>query len=344
MQKKEITIYDIAEKLGVSASTVSRALNGGALTKKSTTLKICSTAELMGYRNNSFASKLRTQRSNTIGIIVPRLNSYFMSEVIAGIEKLTNEAGYDLLISQSMEDGEKQLRNIKTMFNSRVDGLLVSLSPEGKGVSNFDIFLERKIPVLFFDRVPLNQGVPTVTIDNEMGGYLVTKHLIERGARKIVHLGGNQQVSVYKERANGYKRAILENGFHFKEEDLMINDLSEQAGIAAAHMIAKKGVDGVFAANDNCAASCMNELKRLGIKIPTQVVFAGFNNDMISRNVDPPLTTINYPGFDMGRVAAAKLLDHLAGRFDMDTAPLVTIKSDLVVRGSSLAQDIFFNT
>ena len=334
MKKKEITIYDIANKLGLAASTVSRALKGHLVSKK-TQKKIIAAAEEMGYRSNTFASNLRMQRTNTIGIIVPRLNSYFMSEVIAGVEKVTSEAGYNLIISQSMENADKEQRNVKTMFDNRVDGLLVSLAIGSNSLTDFGSFIERNIPVLFFDRVPDQAHLPSITIDNEQSAYMVTRHLIEMGAKNIIHVTGAASVTVYRDRAIGYKKAMDEAGLVSTTDQIINSELNEKAGIEVAAIIIEKGADGVFVANDNCAASCMNELKRRGMRIPEDLLFAGFNNDMISRNVDPPLTTVDYPGFEMGKLAAAKILDHLSGKLDMNSSPLITMKSELVVRQSS---------
>ncbi|WP_316766055.1 LacI family DNA-binding transcriptional regulator [Pedobacter frigiditerrae] len=337
---KEVTIYDIAEKLSISASTVSRALNANSLVNEKTQQKIIAMATSMGYRSNTFAANLRMQRSNTIGLIVPRLNSYFMSEVISGIESVTNDAGYNLIISQSMENVEKEISNLKTMFNNRVDGLLVSVAAGSNGITGFDIFKDRKIPVLFFDRAPNGLTVPSVTIDNENAAFLITQHLIEMGAKNLFHITGHQSVSVYKERTTGFKKALLAAGLAFNENQLIVTDLSEKAGITAAKLIAELKGDGVFAANDSCAATCMNELKSQGFKMPQDVKFAGFNNDLISRNIDPALTTINYPGFEMGKVIAAKLLDHLSNKLDMNASPLITMKSELVIRASSMSPNV----
>jgi LacI family transcriptional regulator len=335
VSNKEVTIYDIAEHLGLSPSTISRGLKGHFTVSLKTQKKIVSTAEAMGYRTNMFAASLRRKRTNTIGVIIPRLNSYFMSEVIAGIEKITNEAGYNLIISQSLENMDKEARNVKTMFANRVDGLLVSLAENTTNTDHFNLLIDKNIPVLFFDRVPANEHLPSVVINNEQAGYLVTRHLIEQGARNIVHITGNQLRNVYAGRLKGYKKALAEHRLPFHKENLIINNLSENAGIQAAEKIIALKADAVFAANDNCAVSCMNELKRLGVKIPQDMAFAGFNNDMISRNVDPALTTINYPGFEMGEIAARNLLDHLEGRVNIYLTENITLKSTLITRLSS---------
>jgi LacI family transcriptional regulator len=335
MSNKEITIYDIAENLGLSPSTISRGLKGHFTVSLKTQQKIAAAAAEMGYRSNTFAANLRSQRTNTIGIIVPKLNSYFMSEVIAGIEKVTNEAGYNLIISQSLEKSDKESLNVKTMFNSRVDGLMVSLAGDTTDVSHFNLLIDKGIPVLFFDRVPAEEKFPSITIDNAQAGYTVTRHLLAQGARNIVHITGNQLRNVYAERLKGYKRALEEAGIAYNDNNIIINDLNEKDGIIAAGKILAIGADAVFVSNDNCAASCMNELKRLGVKIPSDIKFAGFNNDMISRNVDPALTTIDYPGFEMGEIAAKNLLEHLAGEHDIYQIPTTILQSNLIVRLSS---------
>ena len=335
MSNKEITIYDIAENLGLSPSTISRGLKGHFTVSLKTQQKITAAAAEMGYRSNTFAANLRSQRTNTIGIIVPKLNSYFMSEVIAGIEKVTNDAGYNLIISQSLEKSDKESRNIKTMFNSRVDGLMVSLAGDTTDVSHFNLFTDKGIPVLFFDRVPADQQFPSITIDNEQAGYTVTQHLLGQGARNIAHITGNQLRNVYSDRLKGYRRALEEAGMVFNDNNIIINELNEKDGVISAGEILAIGADAVFVSNDNCAASCMNELKRLGVKIPADIKFAGFNNDMISRNVDPALTTIDYRGFEMGEVAASNLLEHLAGKRNIYQLPATILHSDLIVRLSS---------
>src|SRR4029453_19019848 len=150
---KEVTIYDLADKLNISIATVSRALKDDPVVNKKTKKKIFELAEKMGYRSNHFARNLRNQRTETIGVIVPRLNSYFMSTVIAGIESIVNSEGYNLIISQSSESPTKEVASPKTIFNNRVDGLLVSLAYDTDDIKHFDQFFKKNIPLIFFDRV-----------------------------------------------------------------------------------------------------------------------------------------------------------------------------------------------
>ena len=335
--EKEVTIYDIAQKLNISAATVSRGLKDHPGINKNTKKKILAAADEMGYRSNSFASSLRTKRGNVIGVIVPRLNSNFMSDVIAGIEKIVNDSGYNLFISQSLETMEKEVSNAKAMFNNRVDGLLVSLAYNTDNIDHFEAFIKRDIPVIFFDRVVEHEHCPSIFIDNCKAAYNITTHLIEQGCKRIVHIAGNQLRNVYRDRFNGYKKALEDHKIAFDDELLIINDLSAHAGIQAAQQILKMTVmpDGVFASNDLCAISCMQVLKAEGIKIPKDIAFAGFNNDPTSCVIEPNLTTIDYKGYEMGEVAAKVLIGHLDRNNDLQQTHSLILRSELIVRDSS---------
>jgi LacI family transcriptional regulator len=339
---KEVTIYDIAKKLNISAATVSRGLKDHPGINKNTKKKILNAASEMGYRSNSFASSLRKKRSNIIGVIVPRLNSNFMSDVIAGIEKVVNEANYNLFISQSLETMKKEISNAKAMFNNRVDGLLVSLAYDTNNIEHFEAFVNRGIPVIFFDRVQEHKQCPNIFIDNYKAGYNITAHLIEQGCKRIMHIGGSQQRNVYVDRFNGYKQALADHNMTFEKDMLIINDLSASAGAEAARLILKmpEKPDAVFASNDTCAINCMQTLKKEGIKIPEDIAFAGFNNDPTSCVIEPNLTTIDYKGYEMGEVAAKILIGHLDNHDDLQQTHSLILRSELIVRASSLKKQL----
>jgi LacI family transcriptional regulator len=337
-QPKEITIYDLARKLNISIATVSRALKDDPVVSKKTKKKIFDLAEEMGYRYNHFARNLRERRTYTIGVIVPRLNSYFMSTVIAGIESVANSEGYNLIISQSSESAAKEIASAKTMFNNRVDGLLVSLAYDTGDVQHFDQFIKRQIPLIFFDRVIDHPHCTNVLIDNRKGGFEATSHLIAQGCRRIVHITATPKRNVYIDRLAGYKEALAEHHIPFNEEYIIINNLSQEAGIQAAETILKMDPlpDAVFAANDNCAVGCILALKKAGIRIPQDIAFAGFNNDPVSTVIEPNLTTIDYPGYKMGELAAGSLISHLNGGTSMAATNTILLRSELIIRDSSL--------
>lgn len=337
---KEATIYDIAKNLGISPTTVSRALNNHTTVNEQTKQRIYRTAKELGYRSNIFASNLRSKRTNTIGVIVPRLNSTFQSSAIAGMEKIANEAGFNLVISQSLESLEKEISNAKVMFNSRVDGLLVSLVDHPDNVEHFQPFIKKGIPLLFYDRIANQEGCTGVEIDNVQAAYNATEHLIEQGCRNIVHVLGNVKINVYANRLKGYRYALIDHGLPFLEENIIYSELNEESGdvIVRKLMAMEKKPDGLFVSNDSCAASCINALKRKGIKVPSDIAVVGFNNDMISRLTEPRLSTINYPGFEMGETAMRSLVHHLGGLMGeiLQNTNTITLRSELIIRESSL--------
>lgn len=337
IREKEVTIYDIARKLNISIATVSRALKDDPVVSKKTKKKISDLATEMGYRSNNFARNLRNQKTNTIGVIVPRLNSYFMSTVIAGIESVANNEGYNLIISQSSESAEKETASAKTMFNNRVDGLLVSLAYDTENISHFDSFIKKKVPVIFFDRVAEHQNFTNVLIDNRRAAYEATTHLIEQGCKKIVHITATPKRNVYISRLQGFKQALTDHKIKLEEQDVIISNLSQEAGASAANEILAMNPrpDGIFVANDNCAVGCMLALKHAGIRIPQDIAFVGFNNDPVSKVVEPNLTTINYPGYEMGEVAARNLINHLNGKATINSTNTILLRSELVIRDSS---------
>jgi LacI family transcriptional regulator len=337
MPHKEVTIYDIARKLDLSPSTISRGLKNQTVISKGTIKRILDTATEMGYSSNAFASNLRKRRSNIIGVIVPRLNSVFMSQVIAGIEKEVSHANYNLIISQSLESMKKEAGSASAMLSNRVDGLLVSLAYDTENIDHFNHFIKRGTPVIFFDRVYENKKYPAIHINNYDAGYDVTAHLIAQGCKKIVHLTGNQLQNVYADRLKGYRHALKDHGIEFDEKLVIISGLAAADGVEAArHILTMPRLpDGVFSANDQCAVSCMQVLKKNRIRIPDDIAFAGFNNDPMSCIIEPNLTTINYKGYEMGQVSAKLLMNQIYNK-NIQAANNIVLEYELIIRESSV--------
>lgn len=335
---KESTIYDIAKKLNISPATVSRGLKDHPGISKKTKKKIFDMVDEIGYRSNHFASNLRQQKTHTIGVMVHELNSNFITSVLAGIEKVTTEAGYDLIIAHSSESSVKEAANAKNLFHKRVDGLIASLSFDTTDLDHFKRFTDRGVPVMFFDRVEQDGNNSVVIIDNAKCGYQATKHLIEQGCKRIAHVTSPLKRNVYAQRYKGYQDALFDYGLPLDESLLIINDLSEKAGVESAHEILKMDPlpDGIFLTNDFVAAVCMRTLKENGIRIPEDIAVVGFNNDAIGKLIEPALTTINYPGIDMGEIAARNLINHLKGISDLHQTNTIIVRSDLIIRKSSL--------
>jgi LacI family transcriptional regulator len=344
--KKETTIYDIAKKLSISSTTVSRGLQDNPSINKNTRKKIQEAAKELGYRHNSFASNLRKQKTNTIGLILHELNTNFIISVIAGIEKVTAQEGYDIIITHSAENYQREADNALNLFHKRVDGVIISLSFETKDLGHFKQFEEKGIPVIFFDRVEETANNTNVIINNYKNGYDATTHLLDQGCKKIVLVTSNLNRNVYAQRLKGYSDALRDADISFNKNLVLIKDLSEQCGIDAANEIMKMKPmpDGAFITNDFTAAVCMQTLKDNGVRIPEDIAIVGFNNDVISKIVEPHLTTINYPGKDMGEVAARTLINHLKGIADLKKTNTIVIHSELIIRKSSLKRKIHEET
>jgi LacI family transcriptional regulator len=333
---REVTIYDVAKALNLSPSTVSRALKDHPHIRKETKKKIRIAANEMGYQRNKFASNLRQKNTNTIGVVVPRLNSYFMASALAGIEKVTSENNYGPIISQSQESWRKEILCVSTLFNSRVDGLLVSLAYDTKNIDHFNILFKKDIPIVFFDRVAECNGCMSIIIDNYKAGYEATSHLIEQGCRRILHLGGNMLRNVYSERLRGYRQALSDNQIEFDQDLVLVSDMSSQAGIETAGKILrmKPRPDGIFTSNDTTAVAIMVELENAGLKIPRDIAVAGFNNEPVSKVIQPNLTTIDYPAREIGELAAISLINILKNSQSANLSTIV-VKHNLITRESS---------
>ncbi len=337
-REKEITIYDLANQLGVSPATVSRALKNNPSISNATRKKVNALAEKLGYRHNTFASNLRLQRTNTIGVILHELNSHFIISVLAGIEKVATASKYNLIIGHSSETTSLEIANVNNFFHKRVDGVLASLAYDTNDLSHFAIFKEKQVPVVFFDRVYESEEGTKVIIDNAKAAYQATMHLVEQGCKRIVHITGNLNRNVYARRLEGYKQALADAKLSSKKDYIIINNLEENDGVEAARLILKMKPlpDGIFVTRDLCAAVCMQTLKDTGIRIPEDIAVIGFNNDVISRITQPKLSTIDYPGFQMGEIACRQLINHLKGVDDTTVTKNIYIRSSLIVRESSL--------
>ena len=336
MTQKDVTIYDIAERLNISPATVSRGLKNHPGIKTDTKKRILEAARKMGYQQNKFASDLRKKTTNTIGVIVPRLNSYFMSTVISGMEKVANANGYNLIISQSQESVKKEIASVNTMFNSRIDGLMISLAYDTKNTDHFENLIRKQIPLIFFDRIIEHPTCTSIVIDNKKAGYEATLHLIDQGCRRIVHVDGNVNRNVYADRLEGYKQALDESGIGFDPALVISNKLTDQSSSEAAHQILsmKKIPDGIFTANDTSAVACIRELKRAGIRVPEDIAVVGFNNDPISMVIEPNLTTVDYPGQEMGEIAATTLVNKLKKQ-PTGNLNTIVLRHKLIIRESS---------
>ena len=265
MKKGKTTIHEIAKALKIDSSTVSRALNNSDRVTPKTKTKVLLKAKEFGYQPNLLASNLRKNKSNTIGVIVPRISRHFFSSAIAGIEEIAFTEGYNVIICQSLEELKREQRIVGNLIANRVDGVLVSVSMEtaddGEHLRHFE---QNNIPMVFFDRdCNALKHTSKVLINDELAAYEATTHLIRLGRKKIVHFSGPQTLGIYKSRLMGYKSALKSKGISFDRKLIVTSRLMERDGYNSIEKILRKNkdIDGIFSANDIAAIGAIKYLK-----------------------------------------------------------------------------------
>lgn len=334
--KREITIHDIARKLNISASTVSRALNNNPKISSNTRKKVQELAIELGYRPNTVASNLRTQKTFTIGIVVPLINRHFFSSVISGVEEVAYKAGYNVIIAQSNDKFEKETAIAQSLYATRVDGIIISIAMETEEFDHLKLFTNKAIPLVFFDRVVADIDAHKVTVDDYTSGYKATKHLIEQGYKKIAHIGGPLNLQIYQNRLKGYKDALIDSGLEVNDKFIHHTRLTRQEGFNAVRKImdAAHKPDAFFCANDTTALSATIYFKEKGIKIPDEIGIVGLSNEPFSELVTPSISTIKQPGFEMGQTACKLLIEQIENK-DIAEFKNIVLPTELIIRESS---------
>lgn len=334
----ETTIHDIAKKLNLSASTVSRALQDNPVISEGTRTLVKRIAEQMGYRPNILAANLRTRRTNTIGVIVPLINRHFFSSVISGIEEVAYSRGFAVTITQSNDRYEKECKIAHTLFANRVDGIILSI---GMGTNSFDhikLFSDKNIPLVFFDRVVDEIKAHKIVVDDYGGGYRATRHLISQGAKTIAHIGGPLNLKIYEYRQKGYCEALKEAGLKVNESLIINNSLSREEGTKAIEQLMQNSVkpDAIFCANDTTALSVIIYLQGNGYKVPEDIAIVGFSNEPFSEVVTPSISTVKQPGFLMGQKAAQLIIQQILHHNGEPDYKTIVMPTELIIRKSSL--------
>lgn len=337
MTKKKTTIHDIARELNITASTVSRALNDHPNISSSTKKLVTEKALVMNYQPNNIAAALRKGKSNTVGVIVPEADRNFFSSVIGGIEEIVNQAGYNVIICQSNDLLDKEKASINSLLKLRVDGIIASYAKEATTFDHYQDIIRKNVPLILFDRSDESLDVGSVVIDDYLGSLRATEHLIQEGAKRIVHFAGPQNVSIYRERKRGYLDALQRHGLTIENKLIFDSRLKYDSGYdhAKEFMSWDNPPDALFSASDYSAIGAMTALKDMGCKVPADVAIAGFSNEPFTSFVDPPLTTINQHSQRMGQFAARIFLDQISNRNGYTPGKTV-LMPELIIRKSSL--------
>ncbi|QRQ99788.1 LacI family DNA-binding transcriptional regulator [Dyadobacter sandarakinus] len=340
-KRHQTTIIDIAKTLGVSNSTVSRALHGHTDISPDTRQAVLDTAALLDYQPNQLAYNLVKSRTNTIGMIVPEFHNPFFPNVIIGAHDVLTKAGYNLTIMQCNESYQVEISNTKAMLANRVDGLLISLTQETNNFDHLNVFEKRGIPLILFNRVCEQIDVPKVVVNDFESAFMAVEHLILNGYERIAHLGGPLTLLVSQERLRGYRAAMEKHGKSIENHMVIQGMLTQQkARIYGQYLLdLAERPNAIFAVNDSAAIEIMLIAKEKGIGIPDELGVVGFSDNPESAYIGPGLTTIRQPTLEMGQTTAEWILQ-LVDVEELSFSGRKVLNTELIVRGSSMRKGI----
>lgn len=338
MARTKASISDLAKQLGVSVSTISRALSDHPSISDATKKRVWKLARELHYQPNHLAAGLRKGRSNLLGVMVPHIDGHFFTLVVKGIETVATRAGFNVMICQSNEDVAHERKNIETLLSAQVEGILVSLARTTRDSRHFEKVRKQEIPLVFFDRVLDGLDVNAVVLDDREGGYQSTKHLLAQGCRRIAHFAGPEHLNIYKNRRQGYVDALREYGLPVEDDLIFHCDMTLEDGITGMRrMLALPAPpDAVFSASDFSIVGAMQELKSRGLRVPDDVALAGFSNETFTSLTEPMLTSVDQRCEQMGQSAVRLFLEMLQERHAPFSPRRVVLQPDLLVRASSL--------
>ncbi len=337
MKGHQTTIKDIAKVLGISPSTVSRALKDHPDISPKTKEKVKKLAEQLQYRPNAIALSLKHSKSFTIGLIIPEIIHHFFSSIISGVSDVAYASGYKVMITQSNESYEREVADAQALLASRVDGVLISVSKETTNYEHLKNLEKNGIPMVFFDRAVESISTDKIVVDDVNGAFQAVTHLIEQGCKNIMHLAAPAHLLISKNRLEGYKRALNKANIPFNENLIVQCDTYNGSIGRIENLIKTKEIefDGVFAVNDATAIGAMRGIKNAGLKVPDDVKVVGFTNGLISLMTEPQLSTIEQHGFEMGQIAARILLNRIDNQDEFYIPETRVLKTELVIRESS---------
>lgn len=334
---KYVTIKDVAKALNVSVSTVSRAFNDKYDIRKETREMVLAKAKEMGFHPNPIARKLISKRSYNIGVVVPEFVNPFFPEVIIGIQKVLLNEGYQVLIMQSNEHFDNELENVKTLVNNMVDGLILSLSSETKSLSYYKELIDNGFPLVLFNRTSGVLKTSKVIFDDYKWAFFATEHLIQQGYKKIVHFSGPSGLFLAQNRMKGFKDAHRKYKMEVSNEQIIEAGLLMEDGQREIEKLLKLNQlpDAIFAVNDPCAMGAMKTLKKYGVKIPDEIGIVGFTETKMAALIDPSLTSVSQPTFQIGETIAGLLLERINSK-GIFVPQTIILNGRLNVRESSV--------
>jgi LacI family transcriptional regulator/LacI family repressor for deo operon, udp, cdd, tsx, nupC, and nupG len=341
MKPKSASIIDIARQLGISKSTVSRALSDHPNVRPDTRQRVMDLAEKLDYQRNTLALGLSKHNTKVIGIIVPEFFSSFFPSIIIGAQEVFSGKGFQCIICCSNESYENEVANVRLLVSQQVDGIMVSHTKETRNFDHFKMVQRRGIPLVFFNRVAQEMNVPKVVVNDYEAAFKAVEHLIKSGRRRIAHLAGPDTLMASKLRLQGYLDALKKYRIPIDEDLVISYDLSmKKVVIYVKHFLELPNPpDALFAINDPTAIAAIEVMLENKIRIPGQIAVVGFGDDQYSALIRPPLTTVAQPTFDIGRESATRLLQEIERPAGSPAVQhqTVTLKTNLIVRESSMS-------
>ncbi|WP_293312522.1 LacI family DNA-binding transcriptional regulator [Pedobacter sp. UBA5917] len=333
--KKKTTIYDIANALNITVSTVSRALSGFPAISDTTRKAVVDMAKKLNYSPNKLASALKSGKTYIIGVIVPSVQAHFFASIIHCIEDGLKDSGYRVIIYQSNESVENEINGVRTLLEAQVDGIMASLSLETKDVSHFNEIIEQNKPLILFDRVNAGLKVPTITLDDFNAGYIATKHLIDKGFKKIAFVTTAHQVKIFNDRLEGYKKALTDHNFPIIDEHIILGGLSIKDGrFGAGKLMRGNKPDAIIAGDDFTALGVIQKLKEID-ETPPEVGVIGFANEAFSAYITPSLSTIDQHASQMGKECAKMFLKMIGQQNPYTKIEHIVLNPSIIEREST---------
>jgi LacI family transcriptional regulator len=324
----KVSLIKISKILGLSKSTVSKALNNYADVSPATKKKVLDLAEELNYKPNVFAQNLRSQESKIIGLIIPEIVHYFFSTIIRGVIETAEICGYSVIVVESDDDYRGEIKQLKALLDKNVDGILLSLADNTVHLNHIKEVINEGVPFVLYDKISKLIDCNKVVIDDVKAAQMATQHLIDIGCKKIALIRNHLKSQTTIDRQKGYKKALLENGFEYDSTlDFEAVDVSFNSGKIAAYIICEnhKEVDGVFAVTDLLAIGALGSFREHGIAVPDQVSVIGFSNWLLSQITTPHLSTVDQPGFEIGKTSFNLLYQEIQNKKKNITVPFKTV-------------------
>lgn len=336
MNRQPTTIHDIARELNIAVATVSRALNDHPAVKDTTRRAVQQVAKKLNYHPNKIASSLRLGKSKIVGVIIPSAEINFFGSVIHGIEKVMSEQGYNVLIYQSNELYEYEKRGVETFMRSQVEGVLASISKETINLDHYAYLKKRQVPLILFDRANDSLEVPSVVVDDYMGAFNATRHLIQQGCKKIAHIGGQQHVTNFNQRLKGYIDALNVHNIPVNEDLIVYGKVSIESGRECMVRLLEYSPDAVFAVEDFTALGAIQAIKSANKKIPGEIALIGFANEAFGEYLTPSLSSVNQQTVRMGEETARLFFEIMHSKEWWHQTPRkLVLEPELILRQSS---------